>query len=99
VTVFGFPSSATTYILQEFSIYGQILRYVVSPFILLMLRNPYAIGVIEYFNCLTKPSNGGNWMHIQYLTKLHAQKALSKNGKILANSIMIAVLPCIDKVR
>lgn len=37
-------------------------------------------------------------MHIQYQTKLHAQKALSKNGKILANAIMIGVLPCIDKV-
>jgi hypothetical protein len=37
-------------------------------------------------------------MHIQYMTKFHAQKALSKNGKIIANNIMIGVLPCIDKV-
>lgn len=32
------------------------------------------------------------------MTKFHAQKALSKNGKIIANNIMIGVLPCIDKV-
>jgi nuclear pore complex protein Nup53 len=38
-------------------------------------------------------------MHIRYQTKLHARKALSKNGKILADSIMIGVLPCIDKVK
>ena len=38
-------------------------------------------------------------MHIRYQTKLHARKALSKNGKILAETIMIGVLPCIDKVR
>lgn len=30
VTVFGFPASATSYVLQEFSIYGQIIKHVVS---------------------------------------------------------------------
>ncbi len=30
ITVFGFPPSATSYILQEFSIHGQILKYIVS---------------------------------------------------------------------
>lgn len=37
-------------------------------------------------------------MHIQYQTKLQAQKALSKNGKILSNSLMVGVMPCLDKV-
>ena len=71
ITVFGFPASATSYVLQEFSVYGQILRHF--------------------------PSNQGNWLHIQYQTKLQAQKALSKNGKVLANSLMVGVMQCIDK--
>lgn len=70
ITVFGFPQSATSYVLQEFSIYGQILRHT---------------------------STQGNWLHIQYQTKLQAQKALSKNGKVLANNIMVGVMKCIDK--
>jgi nuclear pore complex protein Nup53 len=72
ITVFGFPPSATSYILQEFANYGQIVNHV--------------------------PSTQGNWLHIQYQSKLQAQKALSKNGKILANSLMIGVMQCIDKV-
>jgi len=71
VTIFGFPQSATSYVLQEFSIYGQIIRHV--------------------------PNNQGNWLHVQYQNKLQAQKALSKNGKVLANSLMIGIMPCIDK--
>lgn len=71
ITVFGFPTSATSYVLQEFSNYGQIIRHF--------------------------PSNQGNWLHIQYQTKLQAQKALSKNGKVLANSLMVGVMACIDK--
>ena len=30
ITLFGFTQSATSYVLQEFSIYGQIIRHVVS---------------------------------------------------------------------
>lgn len=71
ITVFGFPQSATSFVLQEFSVYGQIIRHIPNP--------------------------QGNWLHIQYQTKLQAQKALSKNGKILANSLMVGVMPCIDK--
>ncbi|XP_053090211.1 nucleoporin NUP35 isoform X2 [Pangasianodon hypophthalmus] len=43
-------------------------------------------------------SNSGNWMHIQYQSKLQARKALSKDGKIFGEAIMIGVKPCIDKV-
>ncbi|XP_016117806.1 nucleoporin NUP53-like [Sinocyclocheilus grahami] len=42
-------------------------------------------------------SNSGNWMHIQYQSKLQARKALSKDGKIFGEAIMIGVKPCIDK--
>ncbi|CAI9613810.1 unnamed protein product [Staurois parvus] len=42
-------------------------------------------------------SNTGNWMHVQYQSKLQARKALSKDGKIFGDCIMIGVKPCIDK--
>ncbi|XP_026861537.1 nucleoporin NUP35 isoform X1 [Electrophorus electricus] len=42
-------------------------------------------------------SNAGNWMHIQYQSKLQARKALSKDGKVFGEAIMIGVKPCIDK--
>ncbi|XP_023994284.1 nucleoporin NUP35 isoform X1 [Salvelinus sp. IW2-2015] len=42
-------------------------------------------------------SNTGNWMHIQYQSRLQARKALSKDGKIFGEAIMIGVKPCIDK--
>lgn len=44
-------------------------------------------------------SNSGNWMHVQYQSKLQARKALSKDGKIFGEAIMIGVKPCIDKVK
>lgn len=71
ITVFGFPPSACSYILQQFSQHGRVEKYEVH--------------------------NQGNWMHIKYQTKLQAKKALSKNGKIFARSIMIGVCPCIKK--
>ncbi|XP_063070510.1 nucleoporin NUP35 isoform X2 [Engraulis encrasicolus] len=42
-------------------------------------------------------SNTGNWMHIQYQSKLQARKALSKDGKVFGEAIMIGVKSCIDK--
>ncbi|XP_075465001.1 nucleoporin NUP35 isoform X2 [Ascaphus truei] len=42
-------------------------------------------------------SNSGNWMHIQYQSKLQARKALSKDGRIFGECIMIGVKSCIDK--
>ncbi|XP_014770927.1 nucleoporin NUP35 [Octopus bimaculoides] len=71
VTIFGFNSAAASYILDQFSQYGNILQHVIS--------------------------SDGNWMHIQYQSKLQAKKALSKNGKIFGDSIMLGVTPCIDK--
>ncbi len=40
----------------------------------------------------------GNWMHLQYQSKLQARKALSKDGKVFGDAIMVGVKPCIDKV-
>lgn len=71
ITVFGFPPPAASYILQEFSQYGNILKHVITT--------------------------EGNWMHIHYQSKIQAKKALSKNGKILGNNIMVGVSHCIDK--
>ncbi|KAJ8255881.1 hypothetical protein COCON_G00197450 [Conger conger] len=42
-------------------------------------------------------SNTGNWMHLQYQSKLQARKALSKDGKVFGEAIMIGVKACIDK--
>ncbi|XP_071955796.1 nucleoporin NUP35-like [Antedon mediterranea] len=71
VTVFGVPSAAVSFIIQQFSQYGNIVKHVVA--------------------------SNGNWLHIQYTSKIQARKALSKNGKIFGNSIMVGVTPCINK--
>ncbi|XP_059175809.1 nucleoporin NUP35-like isoform X2 [Physella acuta] len=71
VTVFGFPPGATSFIIQQFSQYGTILKHVVAA------------------EC--------NWMHIHYLSKLQAKKALSKDGKIFGGCMKIGVTPCIEK--
>lgn len=44
-----------------------------------------------------KVTSCGNWMHILYQSKLQATKALSKNGKVFGNGIMVGVQRCIDK--
>jgi len=71
ITVFGFTSSATAFILKQFRQYGVILQHVMNQ-------------------------DGGNWIHIQYKTRIQAKKALSKNGKIYEGKIMIGVVPCIS---
>lgn len=71
VTVFGYPPAASSFILQQFSHIGAIVKYEIH--------------------------NTGNWMHIKYKTRIQAKKALSKNCKIFARNIMIAVTPCIKK--
>lgn len=70
VTVFGFPPAASSFILQQFSQYGNIVKSVTSK---------------------------GNWLHLQYQSKLQAKKALSKNGKVYGSGIMVGVMPCIEK--
>ncbi|XP_077548910.1 nucleoporin NUP35-like isoform X2 [Haemaphysalis longicornis] len=68
VTVFGFPPSSSSYMLQQFSQYGTIVKY--------------------------KVSSEGNWMDLCYQSRLQAQKALSKNGKIFGQNTMVGVKPC-----
>ncbi|XP_075033038.1 nucleoporin NUP35-like [Mixophyes fleayi] len=52
----------------------------------------------EYGNVIKHVmSENGNWMHIQFQTKLQAKKALRKDGWIFANCISIGVRPCIDE--
>ncbi|KAM6934260.1 nucleoporin NUP35 isoform 1-T1 [Xenentodon cancila] len=53
----------------------------------------------QYGNILKhKMASPGNWMHLQYQSRLQARKALSKDGKVFGDFIMVGVKPCIDKV-
>lgn len=36
----------------------------------------------------------GNWVHLKFSSQYETAKALSFNGKLISNSIMIGVLPC-----
>lgn len=52
----------------------------------------------QYGNILRhKMASPGNWMHLQYQSRLQARKALSKDGKVFGDCIMVGVKPCIDK--
>jgi len=37
-------------------------------------------------------------MHIHYESSLQAKKALSRNGKVMLDNVMVGVVPCIDVV-
>ena len=41
------------------------------------------------------PPNG-NWMNIRFQTKLQAQKALGRTGRVFGGSLMVGVSPCLD---
>lgn len=69
ITVFGFPPSKASFIINQFSQYGKILDHKMGE---------------------------GNWMHIAYETKFEAEKALSKNGKMFDQVLMIGVVECTD---
>lgn len=43
-------------------------------------------------------TNDGNWMHIKYQNKLQARCALSRNGRVFGDNIMVGVMPCSDEV-
>lgn len=52
----------------------------------------------QYGNILRHTmASPGNWMHMQYQSRLQARKALSKDGKVFGDAIMVGVKPCIDK--
>ncbi|GMF50989.1 unnamed protein product [Phytophthora fragariaefolia] len=73
VTVFGFPSSARSFILHQFQSVGEVVNY--------------------------SSSSSGNWLHLRYHTRLQAEKALSYDGRTLANSTMIGVKKCYSSDR
>lgn len=70
VTVFGFPTSATSSILTQFARYGNIIDKQLPV--------------------------QGNWMHLQYQTRVEVRRALGNNGKIFGGNTMIGVMPCTD---
>ncbi|XP_077584270.1 nucleoporin NUP35 isoform X2 [Stigmatopora nigra] len=52
----------------------------------------------QYGNILKHSmASPGNWMHLQYQSRLQARKALSKDGKVFGDAIMVGVKPCIEK--
>jgi nuclear pore complex protein Nup53 len=66
-------------------------------------NQPYTHTVLKQFqkygDIIRYKSGEGNWIHIQYQTKLQAQKALTKNGKFLEDGVMIGVVPFSTKQR
>ncbi|KAJ1531548.1 hypothetical protein ONE63_000221 [Megalurothrips usitatus] len=70
VTVFGFPTSATSSVLAHFARYGNIVDKQLPV--------------------------QGNWMHLQYQTRVEVRRALGNNGKIFGGNTMIGVMPCTD---
>ncbi|KJE91997.1 hypothetical protein CAOG_003038 [Capsaspora owczarzaki ATCC 30864] len=41
--------------------------------------------------------DGGNWMHVRFKSHLQAERAISRNRKVVARSIMLGVAPCEDR--
>lgn len=42
------------------------------------------------------PPQNGNWIHLRFSSRMECDKALNYNGKVIANTLMIGVLPCTD---
>jgi len=51
----------------------------------------------RYGNIVVYIAENGNWVHLQYETVLQAQKAQSKNGKLISEGMMIGVIPYRDQ--
>jgi hypothetical protein len=47
----------------------------------------------KYGDIVSHSIGGGNWLKLEYSTKLSAEQALQQNGKIVHNSYMIGVKP------
>ncbi|EGD79662.1 hypothetical protein PTSG_10512 [Salpingoeca rosetta] len=43
-----------------------------------------------------KQHGAGNWIHIQFSSRIEAQRALSRSGHVLHGRVMIGVIPCTD---
>lgn len=42
------------------------------------------------------PTNGGNWVHIKFASRLECDKAINYNERIIGNCLMIGVIYCKD---
>lgn len=51
----------------------------------------------KYGELLDHRPSSGNWVHICYATKLQAQQALAKNGKVINGDLMIGVVSCTEE--
>lgn len=71
VTVFGFPPSAASFVIAQFSNCGIILE--------------------KHF------PNQGNWVNLKYNSSHEVAKALSLNGKLISNCIMVGVMLYFNK--
>ena len=97
VTVFGFPPSAACYILSQFS----QCKYLHTSRILLSILFPkicakyisYVLGGTILQHYMTP---NGNWMKIRFQTKMQAQKALGRSGRVFGGNLMIGVSICHD---
>jgi hypothetical protein len=60
-------------------------------------RPEQAVDVIHHFSQCGEILNhhvaGDNFMHIQFATRLSAQQALSKNGRVFFGAVMLGVVP------
>lgn len=94
-----FPPAAASYILLQFAQYGNILRHTVRCTDLAVVNTDTCQGCGGINRTSGwQMASPGNWMHLQYQSKLQARKALSKDGKVFGDAIMVGVKPCIDKV-
>ncbi|KAA0190848.1 Nucleoporin NUP53 [Fasciolopsis buskii] len=62
-------------------------------------RASYILSQFAQFGTIEKHviTNDGNWMHIKYQNKLQARCALSRNGRVFGDNIMVGVMPCSDE--
>jgi hypothetical protein len=113
VTVFGFPSNDVSTILQFFRSCGTILKVKYGPNNANWAHIQYILPLIVSLNNLESNiflyMCFKNKLFINYSlcivdinisrfkTKLQAQRALQKNGKIINGNIMVGVIPCTDK--
>lgn len=94
----SFPPASASYILLQFAQYGNILKHTVRKCEGIALNSSCSCRNNLFVNALWQMASPGNWMHLQYQSKLQARKALSKDGKVFGDTIMVGVKPCIDKV-
>lgn len=98
VCLCSFPPASASYILLQFAQYGNILKHTVRKCEGIALKSRSSCRSNLCGNALWQMASPGNWMHLQYQSKLQARKALSKDGKVFGDTIMVGVKPCIDKV-